>query len=94
MKTKRFTRLAGAVGLNAGNDFDKFSMFGGRRRCNVEADGTITAFYGDEGFTITDNTVQVMVYQPAFYYKVVPIKMDKNTDGLRVSYKKSKLLYF
>ncbi len=81
-ENKRFTRLAGAVGLNAGNDFDKFSMFGGRRRCNVEADGTITAFYGDEGFTITDNTVQVMVYQPAFYYKVVPIKMDKNTDGL------------
>lgn len=81
-ENKRFTRLAGAVGLNAGNDFDKFSMFGGRRRCNAEADGTITAFYGDEGFTITDNTVQVMVYQPAFYYKVVPIKMDKNTDGL------------
>ena len=24
-ENKRFTRLAGAVGLNAGNDFDKFS---------------------------------------------------------------------
>lgn len=81
-ENKRFTRLAGAVGLNAGADFDKFNMFGGRKRCNVKPDGTITAFYGDADYSDADVNVQAMVYQPAFYYKVVPIKMDKNTDGL------------
>ena len=43
-----FTRLAGAKGMNAGEDFNIFTMYGGRRRCNVSDDGAITAFYGDE----------------------------------------------
>ena len=32
-KNKTYTRIAGAKGLNAGDDFDKFSMYGGRKRC-------------------------------------------------------------
>ena len=80
-ENKTFTRLAGAVGLSANSDFDKFTMYGGRRRCNVLDDGTITAYYGDEGYTEDGSNGQVMVYQPAFYYKVVPLKLEKNTDS-------------
>lgn len=80
-ENKTFTRLAGAVGLSQGVDFNKFEMFGGRRRCNVSDDGTITAYYGDEGYVEDGSNGQVMVYQPAFYYKVVPLKLEKNTDS-------------
>ena len=78
-RNKTFKRLAGAYGLNAGTDFDAFPMFGGRRRCNVAADGTINAYYGDESYTEDGTNGQVMVYQPAFYYKVVPLELEKNT---------------
>lgn len=80
-ENKTFTRLAGAVGLSQGSDFNKFTMYGGRRRCNVLDDGTITAYYGDEGYTEDGSNGQVMVYQPAFYYKVVPLKLKKNSDS-------------
>jgi hypothetical protein len=80
-ENKTFTRLAGAVNLSQGADFNKFEMFGGRRRCNVSDDGTILAYYGDEGYTEDGSNGQVMVYQPAFYYKVIPLKLEKNTDS-------------
>lgn len=80
-ENKTFKRLAGAVGLSQGSDFNKFTMYGGRRRCNVSDDGTINAFYGNEGYTEDGSNGQVMVYQPAFYYKVVPLKLEKNTDS-------------
>lgn len=80
-ENKTFTRLAGAVGLSQGADFDKFTMYGGRKRCNVLDDGTIVAYYGDEGYTEDGSNGQVMVYQPAFYYKVVPLKLEKNSDS-------------
>ena len=81
-ENKRFTRLAGAADLSAGSDFDGFSMFGGRRRCNVADDGTINAFFGDAGYTEDGSNGQVMVYQPKFYYKVVPLKLEKQSSGL------------
>ena len=80
-ENKTFKRLAGAVGLSQGSDFDKFTMYGGRKRCNVSDDGTITAYYGDENYAEDGSNGQVMVYQPAFYYKVVPLKLEKNTDS-------------
>ena len=80
-ENKTFKRLAGAVNLSQGADFDKFAMYGGRKRCNVLDDGTITAYYGDEGYTEDGSNGQVMVFQPAFYYKVVPLKLEKNTDS-------------
>ena len=80
-ENKTFKRLAGAVNLSQGADFNKFEMYGGRRRCNVSDDGTITAYYGDEGYTEDGSNGQVMVYQPAFYYKVVPLKLEKNADS-------------
>lgn len=75
-----FTRLAGAVGKNAGTDFDGFAMYSKRKRCNVADDGTITAYYGNTNYTEDGTNGQVMVYQPKFYYKVVPLKLDKNVD--------------
>ena len=81
-QSKAFIRLAGAEGLTAGEDFDGFLMFGGRRRCNVADDGTINAFYGDAGYTEDGSNGQVMVYQPKFYYKVVPLKLEKQSSGL------------
>jgi hypothetical protein len=81
-ENKSFTRLAGATGLTAGSDFDKFAMFGGRKRCNVADDGTITAWYGDSNFVEDGSNGQVMVYQPKFYYRVVPLKLESQTDGV------------
>ena len=70
------TRLAGATGLEKGTDFDKFNMLGGRKRCNVANDGTINAYYGQGGFKEDGSNGQVMVYQPKFYYLVVPITYE------------------
>lgn len=78
-QNKVFKRLAGAQGLNAGKDFNSFCAFGGRRRCNVADDGKIRTFCGSYDYADDGSNGQVMVYQPAFYYRVVPIEMDKNT---------------
>ena len=77
--------------------FDDYLMYNGRRRCIVADDKTILAFYGDEAYTETgkltkeviknNNTytvgtsVQVMVYQPKFYYKVTPATVVANPHG-------------
>lgn len=92
-ENKTFKRLAGAVGLSQGADFDKFTMYGGRRRCNVSDDGTITAYYGDESYTEDGSNGQVMVFQPKFYYKVVPLKLEKNTDS-GIGYHLRKVNYY
>ena len=78
---KSFRRLGVAVGKNGGSDFDAFPMFGGRRRCNVADDGTISKYYGDTGYAEDGSNGQVMVYQPKFYYKVVPLKLEKQSTG-------------
>ena len=52
----------------------------GRKRCNVADNGTITAYYGDTNYADDGTNGQVMVYQPKFYYKVVPLKLEKNVD--------------
>lgn len=89
-----FTRLFAAKGLTAGSDFDAFGMYGQRKLCNVADDGTITAWYGDENYTETGYTtitdpqtqqettiqVQVMVRQPKFWYKVVPVELEEITS--------------
>lgn len=80
-KNKTCTRIAGAKNLTAGADFDKFSMYGGRKRCNVSDDGTINAYYGDEGYTEDGSNGQVMVYQPKFYYIVCPLEYDRQETG-------------
>ena len=64
-KNKTFKRLAGAANLTKGSDFDKFTMFGGRKRCNVADDGSIVAWYGDADYKEDGSMGQVMVYQPS-----------------------------
>ena len=96
-ENKKFTRLAGAVGKTPGDAFDGVKAFGGRRRCNVTDAGKVIAYYGDVGYSETgvltsainigDNNypvgtkVQVMVEQPKFYYKVVPLELEKIQGG-------------
>ena len=94
---KKFTRLAGAANRTPGEGFDGINAFGGRRRCNVDNSGNVIAYYGDVGFTTTGKLtqavtvgettypvgtiVQTMVEQPKFYYKVVPLKIEKKAKG-------------
>lgn len=131
-----FTRLAGAINLTPGADFDKFNAFGGRKRCIVGDDGTILGWrrgadaskgkeyeltdaglayfrigqdihdpestcisleLAERGFATTGpsgmDACQVMVYQPEFYYKVVPIKLDP-IDGGKHGYAVRKANYY
>lgn len=76
-----------------GADYDNSPIYGGRKRCVVKDDGTIVAFYGEEGYTETGaltvavgenaigTKVQCMVMQPAFYYKRIPLKLEKQVDS-------------
>lgn len=77
----QFTRLGAAVGLTAGQDFDAFPMYGQRRRVVVDSNGTITQA-PPEHITSGNISYDIMVYQPKFYYKVVPLKLEKQSSGL------------
>lgn len=92
-KNRAFKRLAGAVNKTPGAMFDGIKAFGGRKRCIVADDGKVLAYYGEAAYTETgkllqavtknnktyaiNDPVQVMVEQPRFYYKVVPLQLDK-----------------
>ena len=81
-ENKRFTRLGAAAGLTAGQDFNAFPMYGQRRRVVVDSNGVIDETGSPENITENDTDVDVMVYQPKFYYKVVPLKLEKQSGGL------------
>ena len=105
---KTFTRLGGAVGRNSGAGFDPLAPWGGRYRCNLTDAGVEVAKYGDVGYsetgaltqavTVGETTyavgtqVQVMVKQPKFYYKVVPLKVERIAGG--TGYHLRKARYF
>lgn len=96
MVNKTFKRLAGSIGKNAGADFNNINAFK-RIRCNVTDTGVVLAYYGESNYTesglttaeITKNSVkypvntpvQVMVEQPKFYYKVVPLTVEQIANG-------------
>jgi hypothetical protein len=75
-ENNRFTRLSGAVGRSGGAGFDDIKAFGGRRRCTVLDDGAITSYFGDASYIEDGSMGQVMVYQPKFYYRMVPLKLE------------------
>ena len=81
-ENNRFTRLGAAAGLTAGSDFNAFPMYGQRRRVVVDSNGVIIDGYSPEDVGESDTDVDVMVYQPKFYYKVVPLKLEKQSSGL------------
>lgn len=72
-----FTRLAGAIGKSGGSDFNSFPTYAGMRRCNLSDSGVVNAYYGDNNFIEDGSNGQVMVEIPRFYYKVVPLKLQK-----------------
>ena len=81
-ENKRFTRLGAAAGLTAGQDFNAFPMYGQRRRVVVDSNGVIDETESPENITENDTDVDGMVYQPKFYYKVIPLKLEKQSGGL------------
>jgi len=82
---KTFSRLQGAKGLTAGTAFNKFTMFGGRKRCIVDAQGNIIRFLTSEDTAETVADQRIMVYQPSFYYLRVPLSTTKTTNGIKVN---------
>ena len=87
-----YIRLMGAAGKTAGEDFDDFLVFGGRKRCNVDNSGNIVAWCGDEDYAEDGTNGHVMVYQPKVYYRVVPVKLQKIEDG--EGYRGLKMQYY
>ena len=59
---RTFIRTQEATSRSMGSDFDKYPMYGGRTRCNVNDNGEITAFYGDNNYAEDGSNGQVMVY--------------------------------
>lgn len=77
-------RTQDAVNMNPGDDFDSLTMFGGRKRCVVDNNGTIVAFEDDDNFVEDGTKGQVMVYQPKFYYLRAPIQTTSTAAGLGI----------
>ena len=72
-----FSRSQEGKSLTTPALFNKFPMYGGRMRCNVNDAGQITAFYGDSNYRDDGTNGQVMVYQPKFYYRRIINKVTE-----------------
>lgn len=95
--SKTINRVASAEHLTEGEDFDNLAPWGGRKRCIITDSGVRLAYYGEAGYTesgkltqaITVNdtvypvgtNAQVMVEQPIFYVRAVPLKTAPATSG-------------
>ena len=82
---KTFKRLAGSVNKSPGVAFNGIKAFGGRKRCNLSDAGVVNAYYGDAGYIEDGSNGQVMVEQPKFYYKVVPLTIEPIADYAEVN---------
>lgn len=91
-ENKVYTRTQDGKIFQPGADYDKYPMFGGRKRCNVADDGTITAWYGDANYTDDGSNGQVMVYQPKFYYQRVIIDSQNSPISGKIVKKESLIL--
>lgn len=80
-QNRGFTRIQGASHIGQGSDFNKYIMYGGRRRCIVNNSGKIIAWYGDSNYIEDGSLGQVMVYQPKFYYNRAILASETNTNG-------------
>ena len=76
-----FRRIGGGALLQPGSDFDIYNMYSKRGRCTVDDFGNITSWYGDNDYAEDGSMGQVMVYQPKFYYKVIPYKLSDAAYG-------------
>lgn len=77
---RKVTRIAGNESLNAGADFDSVKPWQ-RKRCNLADDGTVNAYRGDGSYKEDGSNGMVMVEQPVFYVKTVPVKAKPATSG-------------
>lgn len=80
-ESRTFTRVHEAADLSAGEDFNKYLMYGGRKRCNVDNSGQIIAWYGENNYEEDGSNGDVMIYQPKFYYQRVPTKTSNGIIG-------------
>lgn len=96
LPNRKFTRLGASKNLTPGASFDNILPYK-RRRCNVADDGTVLAYRGEAGYSETGKTTaaitkygttypagtiaQVMVEQPKYYYKIVPLTLDPIANG-------------
>ena len=94
-ENNKFTRLAGAKNRTPGASFDNLGPWNRRRCIIAEDDGQVLAYEGDPGHITTGalakeitkggktypigTRVSVMVEQPKFYYRVVPLKITSNS---------------
>ena len=94
-ENNKFTRLAGAKNRTPGKSFDNLGPWNRRRCIIAEDDGQVLAYEGDSGYITTGalaeeitkggktypigTRVSVMVEQPKFYYRVVPLKITSNS---------------
>ncbi len=73
--TDTVTRLGDAVDLTAitggQNDFSNLYPWNSMKRCNLNDNGEVLAYYGDSNYKIDGSNGQVMVEIPKFWYKVV-----------------------
>ena len=104
--SKKITRIAGSEHFKEGADFDALDPWGGRKRCILTNEGVRLAYYGEAGYTETGalteaitvggteypvgTSVQVMVEQPIFYIKAVPVKAKNATSGKGKQYVKAR----
>lgn len=96
LPNRKFTRLGASKNLTPGASFDNILPYK-RRRCNVADDGTVLAYRGETGYSETGKTTaaitkygttypagtiaQVMVEQPKYYYKIIPLTLDPIANG-------------
>ena len=73
-------------------DFERLNCFKNRKRCTVAADGTINHWYGETGYAENGTDGDVMVYQPKFYYKVEPLKLEPISGS--IGYHIRKAIYY
>lgn len=100
-------RLGAAAGKTGGRDFDRIGPWD-RKRCMVTSDGAVLAYYGEPDYTESGflNTeiekngktyhlgtrVNIMVEQPVFWIKVVPLEFEHAASGRGWQLKKVRYL--
>ena len=82
---KTFTRLQGAEKLMAGNSFNKYSMYGGRKRCIVDESGNIIKFLTPEDTIESVENERIMVYQPPVYYCRKILSTSNISQGIKIT---------
>lgn len=82
---KTFKRLQGAKNKTAGNDFNSYTMLGGRKRCIVNEDGSIVRFLTTMDTIENIEDKRIMVYQPLCYFMRIPLSTVTTANGIKIN---------